>query len=210
MAKEITMQKARSRIASRRRKEMRRTIKHVVSIFSTVFLLSAALYFACKYLILSANAEAPTRDIEFIEKPVEVVVEKQIDRRFETDRQQYQAMIVEIFGDSGSITAQGIVGAESGYNPNREGIHKAGKYEWSTDTYKGECSIGLFQINLAEDGCNGKWVHAAKVPGETMEEKIAWLKVPQNNIKFAKEEIFNKSGFQPWSTYTNGSYKNIK
>lgn len=125
-----------------------------------------------------------------------------------SERQQIIEYIVEVFGED-SVKALGIAKAESGFNPNKEGIHRAGHYSWSSPTYKGECSIGLFQINLAEDGCEGKWVHASKVPGKTFQEKIDWLKVPENNIMFAKENIFDNSGWSPWSTYTNGSYKNI-
>lgn len=136
-------------------------------------------------------------------KPVVVQADLSLD-----ETQTILVEIIKAFPEQ-SLVAQAIAKAESGLNPNREGIHEAGKYEWSSDTYKGECSIGLFQINLAEDACRGKKVHWDKVPGETLEEKIAWLKVPENNIKIARE-IYEARGFKPWSTYTSGSYKNFK
>lgn len=65
-----------------------------------------------------------------------------------------------------------------------------------------EYSVGIFQINLY----NAKhWIHAKKVPGETMEQKIEWLKNPYNNTLIAYK-IFTDSGFEPWSGYTSGRY----
>ncbi|MHA1400179.1 MAG: hypothetical protein ACTSQE_07505 [Candidatus Heimdallarchaeaceae archaeon] len=118
---------------------------------------------------------------------------------------EIEELIHNAFKDEGDI-AVAIAKAESRLNPNREGIHKAGKHKWSSDTYKGECSIGLFQINLASDACNGRPVHASKIPGDTLEAKIAWLKIPENNIKIAKQ-LYERQGFYPWSTYTNGAYE---
>jgi hypothetical protein len=136
-------------------------------------------------------------------KPVVVQADLNLDTT-----QTILVEIIKAFPEK-SLVAQAVAKAESGLNPNREGIHAAGKYDWSSDTYKGECSIGLFQINLAEDGCKGRKVHWDKAEGETLEEKIAWLKVPANNIKVARQ-IYEESGFKPWSTYTNGSYQNFK
>lgn len=65
-----------------------------------------------------------------------------------------------------------------------------------------EYSVGIFQINLYN---KSHLIHASKVPGETMEEKIEWLKEPQNNVLMAYW-IFTKSGWYPWSAYTNGAY----
>lgn len=123
------------------------------------------------------------------------------------DDSDIQKMIEDYFPEDPD-TAQAISKAESGHNPNKEGIHRAGKYSWSTDTYKGECSIGLFQINLAEDGCQGRYIHGSKVPGETIEEKIAWLKVPENNLKIARQIKDGRGNWSAWSTYTSGTYKN--
>lgn len=98
--------------------------------------------------------------------------------------------------------------SESGMGSEKTLMVRAGNYEWSHEGYKGECSVGLFMINLAEDGCHGKWIHAGKVPGKTMEEKIAWLKIPENNITIAKY-IYEHAGqsFGAWSGYTGDGYK---
>lgn len=125
-----------------------------------------------------------------------------------SEKQEIMHLIIDAFGDA-SPKAIAVAKAESGLDANKEVFMKAGHYSWSSPTYPGECSVGIFMINLAEDGCKGKWVHASKVPGETIEEKIEWLKIPENNIDFAKEYIFEKSGWNPWSAYTNGSYKNL-
>lgn len=101
--------------------------------------------------------------------------------------------IQEVFGEDGDV-AIAVAKAESGLENDRENRSPV------------ECSIGLFQINLAKDYCNGKWVHASKVPGDTMDEKIEWLKDPYNNIDMAKK-IYDASGFRPWSVFTNGWYK---
>jgi len=65
-----------------------------------------------------------------------------------------------------------------------------------------EYSVGIFQINLFN---KSHWIHAKKVPGKTMEEKIEWLKDPYNNTLIA-HKIFSDSGFQPWAGYTGGRY----
>lgn len=118
----------------------------------------------------------------------------------------YDDLLIKYFGDEWKI-ARAIAMAESHMNWSREGIHRAGRHSWSSEDYKGECSIGGFQVNIAADACNGKKVHWSKIPGETLEDKIAWLKVPENNIKIAYEIYKARGNFTAWSTYTNGKYK---
>lgn len=65
-----------------------------------------------------------------------------------------------------------------------------------------EYSVGLFQINLYN---SKQWIHAGRIPGETMGEKAEWLKDPFNNTLYAYW-VFKKSGWNPWSAYTNGNY----
>lgn len=136
----------------------------------------------------------------------EVIKEVEVDRTFTTEKQQIIAQIVEVFGDD-APRAIAVAKAESGFKPGTENRGRAGTL---SPTYKGECSIGIYQINLASDGCQGTKVHWSKVPGETMEEKIAWLKIPKNNIKIAKQ-IYDAAGksFSPWGAYSSGSYKNL-
>lgn len=66
-----------------------------------------------------------------------------------------------------------------------------------------EYSVGVFQINLFN---SRGWVHAAKVPGTDMAEKIAWLKNPFNNVDMAYRIYTEWGGFNAWSAYTNGAY----
>lgn len=66
-----------------------------------------------------------------------------------------------------------------------------------------EYSVGIFQINLFN---KDHTIHAGKIPGETMEEKIEWLKNPFNNTLVAFK-IFKDSGFYPWSAYKRGDIR---
>jgi hypothetical protein len=104
-----------------------------------------------------------------------------------------QEQIEEVFGQEASL-ALAIFRCESGLNP------KALK----SDNI--EHSVGIAQINIASHRGRGKKVHWAKVPGETVEEKTAWLMESSNNIKTAKR-IQSKSGWGAWSTFKNGCYK---
>lgn len=111
------------------------------------------------------------------------------------DDNPIEAYIYEVFDDEYE-TALAIAKAESGLKRDKENKSEV------------ECSIGLFQINLAKDYCNGKWVHAGKVPGDTMDEKIEWLKNSENNVDMARR-IYERSGFYPWSVYLNQVFKNF-
>lgn len=82
---------------------------------------------------------------------------------------------------------------------------KRGDWPWYVNRSPVECSVGVFQINLAKDYCNGKWVHAKNIPGNTIDEKIVWLQDPINNTKTAIK-IMKTSGFTPWSVYKNKTY----
>ena len=68
-----------------------------------------------------------------------------------------------------------------------------------------EHSVGVFQINLAREYGNGRWVHWAKVPGDTLEEKAEWLKDPHNNCEIAKI-IKDTQGLTAWSVYSDQKY----
>lgn len=175
------------------------------------FLVLAALstWYIAERLNLSPvqSASAPTFEVVEVEKTIEVTKEVPVDYTFETDKARIQAMILAAFPEDG-LRAQAVAKAESGFDPNKENFGRAGSIP-SLPNYKGECSVGLFQINLAQDGCQGEWVHAKNIPGKTIEEKIAWLKVPENNIKYAKEHLYEAQGWKPWSAYTNGSYRNF-
>lgn len=66
-----------------------------------------------------------------------------------------------------------------------------------------ENSIGLFQINIQSATTK---IHWSRIPGKTLEEKKTWLEDPYNNTLMAYW-IFSKSGWFPWSAFTNGSYE---
>lgn len=130
----------------------------------------------------------------------------QQDYSLET-REDIENYILEVFGEEIGKVAIAVGMSESHLIPEKTLIADAGHYSWSSPTYKGECSVGLFMINLASDGCNGKRVHYDKVPGDTLEQKIEWLKDPKNNIDFAKKIYDSRGNFTAWSAYTGGGYK---
>ena len=128
-----------------------------------------------------------------IYKVTHVLPQERINKRPLKTIGTIEEEIRKVFGIFSNI-ALAVATAESHLKPNA--ILKTPR----------ECSVGLFQINLARNYCRGKWIHAGKVPGKTMDEKIKWLQNPINNIKIAKQ-IFDASGnFNPWSTYANGDY----
>lgn len=137
---------------------------------------------------------SPTPDEKY-EKLIEVVEEAETN-----PKEQIKEKIREVFGEDAEI-AIAIATAESGLVSDKSNV-------WGdpNNPKRGECSIGLFQINLKSNGCEGVNVHASKIPGDTLEEKIEWLKVPENNILIAKF-IYGSSGWYPWSVYKNGKYK---
>ncbi len=117
-------------------------------------------------------------------------------------KEEIRQMIKEAFPEDPKVAVAVGTSESVGLNPNAENRGKA------NGKYKGECSIGLFQINLRSDGCMGKPVHWDKVPGETLEAKVAWLKVPKNNIKIARDiYVIRGKNWLAWGAYTNGSYK---
>lgn len=62
-----------------------------------------------------------------------------------------------------------------------------------------EYSVCSFQINIK--------AHFGKIPGRNFEEKETWLKDPLNCILMAKIVKDFSESWNPWSAYTNGSYK---
>ena len=82
-------------------------------------------------------------------------------------------------------TAIAIAWAECGFNPNCKNYTAR------------ETSVGLYQINLK--------AHWDKVPGNTFEEKEAYLLNPFNNVLVARV-IYLESNWYPWSSFTNQSY----
>ena len=94
------------------------------------------------------------------------------------------SMISEEFGDDAKV-AIAVARAESGLNPETKGDTHI---EFERDGKIMGHSCGLFQIRV--------------LPGRPDCET---LKDPKFNIEYAKK-LFDRSGFQPWSAYKNGSY----
>jgi len=69
---------------------------------------------------------------------------------------------------------------------------------------KHEYSVGLWQINIQSRSAK---VHFDRIPGDTLEQKIEWLKDPYNNTLMAYW-IFSNSYWYPWRAYTSGNYLN--
>jgi hypothetical protein len=107
--------------------------------------------------------------------------------KISTDIKQY---IKTIFGKDARI-ACAIARAESGFKTDAQLKSSV------------ENSNGIFQINLESDYAK---VHYDRVPGNNLEEKIEWLSDPYNSTLMAYW-IYTKSGFNPWSVFTSGKYK---
>jgi hypothetical protein len=65
-----------------------------------------------------------------------------------------------------------------------------------------EVSVGLFQINLKNEKT---FIHYDRIPGNTEEQKIEWLKSPYNNALYAYW-VYSESDWFPWTTYSDGKY----
>ena len=115
----------------------------------------------------------------------------------ESNVKQYLALK---FGFDAPI-AWGIIRAESNRNWKSGELNTRSIFKTPY-----ECSVGLFQINLADGHCDGKWIHAYKVRGDTIEDKIENLYSYKYNIDVAYQ-IYLRQGFVPWSTFADGRYK---
>lgn len=116
------------------------------------------------------------------------------------EREAIHQYIRVIFGPAAS-TAYAISLAE-GKAPNRYN----GEVVYNTKAIRktaSELSIGIFQINLKSEYAK---VHFDRIPGTSLEEKIAWLQNPYNNTLFAYWVYATHANFEPWSVYTGGVY----
>jgi len=73
-----------------------------------------------------------------------------------------------------------------------------------------EYSVGVFQINLADNYGTGRKVHWDKVEGETLRAKADWLQVPRNNVDLAHTMSRGGTSWGAWSAFTNSSYKQFE
>ena len=70
-----------------------------------------------------------------------------------------------------------------------------------------EYSVGCYQLNLADNYGYGNKIHWNKVPGDTLEEKEAWLLNPKNNIDLAYEMSNGGTSWGAWSAHGDGMWK---
>jgi len=179
-----------------------------LSLFITLTVtISGTLHFNKPQIVQVQAVEQPSA-VEVIEPQAGqvVVTAPTPTARPVSENERIKNLIRETFGDNGEL-AIAIGMSESHLIPTRTLFASKGAHSWIDDSYKGECSVGLFMVNLASDNCEGKRVHYDKVPGNTLQDKIAWLKVPENNIKFAKKLYDERGNFTAWSGYTGGGYK---
>ena len=110
-------------------------------------------------------------------------------------REEIEAYVRKIFGRDANV-ALAVSHHECGYT------HK--HYPKCHLKSGVEHSVGLFQINLYN---SKQWIHAGRIPGVAMEEKVLWLENPFNNTLYAYW-VFKTSGFNPWTAYSKGAYLN--
>lgn len=109
------------------------------------------------------------------------------------EQEKIEAYIKTIFGNQGRVA---IAVSRNECGPTNK------TYPGCVYHTPAEYSVGIFQINLYN---SSHWIHAKKVPGDTMEQKAEWLKNPYHNTLIAYK-IYTDSGFNPWSAYTSNRY----
>lgn len=98
---------------------------------------------------------------------------------------QYEPAIAR-YNDWNISTMLAIMMAESGCHPDHI----------NNDSSTGDYSVGLFQINLFGALTNSR-------------PSADWLLNPTNNIDYA-HKLYERSGYNPWTTYTSGKYLKYK
>lgn len=87
---------------------------------------------------------------------------------------------------SNALIARGVMGGESGFNPNAD---------------NGICCVGLMQMNLNHAGKYG-------IPAG-QEAATKWLKNSVNNIESAYK-LWQDQGWDAWEAFTNGSFRKFQ
>lgn len=137
---------------------------------------------------------------------IEPAVAKTEDTSSLTVEQMKAISIIRAFNGKADPVLALAVSMGEGFRSNGENRGEAKRLK-NGKWYSGECSIGLLQINLRKNACKGDYVHWDKVPGETLNDKIEWLKDFDNNANLGATIFEDWGGFKPWSSYTSGSYK---
>lgn len=176
----------------------------LIAIFFVLFLIECAYFKIYEHVVL------PNMEVKAYEKLSTVTLEEYSKAETENreltaelevfkakypnpTREEIEKYIKLIFG-SEARTAIAVSHFECGYtNKNYPKCHLK---------TQAEHSVGIFQINLYN---SKQWIHAGRIPGNTMEEKVLWLENPFNNTLYAYW-VFKTSSWNPWSAYTSGRY----
>ena len=143
--------------------------------------------------IVGAQVLAPTDNIVYVDRVVEVIREVEVDRTFKSEKQQIMAYIVQVFGEDAPDAIQ-IAKCESGLNP--ETIGDTNLMSHNNGELVGD-SIGIFQVRTGGEGWN-----RAKANEMSAEEFRVYLKDYKKNIDYAKT-IFDQGGWSPWYNCMN-------
>lgn len=107
-----------------------------------------------------------------------------------SEKEQIIQYITEVFGKDAPDAIK-IMQCESRGNPETVGDTHIMSYDHKWGEMVGD-SIGLFQIRVGGEGWN-----RARANSMSADEFRKWLRVPNNNIKYAKT-IFDKRGWSAW------------
>ena len=143
--------------------------------------------------LVGAQVLAPTDNIVYVDRVVEVIREVEVDRTFKSEKQQIMAYIVQVFGEDAPDAIQ-IAKCESGLNP--ETIGDTNLMSHNNGELVGD-SIGIFQVRTGGEGWN-----RAKANGMSAEEFRVYLKDYKKNIDYAKT-IFDQRGWSAWYNCMN-------
>lgn len=132
--------RSRSRLSINRRIERIKTELKVLG--GLVVLYCASNIVSNAYILHPVNVLANSdREVVTIEKPVEVIKEIEVDRKFTSQKQQIMAYMIEKFGDNADDAITILNKCEnSEFNPNAVN-HNA----------NGTCDVGVMQINTKCD-----------------------------------------------------------
>lgn len=161
--------------------------KHLTS----QWIISAATY----DLDRTQSAMAPIQRLNEENNQLESELETFKSKYPDPKREEIEKYVKLIFGKDAN-TALAVSHHECGYtNKTYPKCHLESSVEHS---------IGLFQVNLYNQK---QWIHAGRIPGNTMAEKTKWLENPFNNTLYSYW-VYQTSGWSPWSAYSTGRYLN--
>ncbi len=120
------------------------------------------------------------------------------------------AVAVTLWSPTDAVTAVAISGAESswtltaaGDRPNEfDPVVYAELLPWTCPPYTSNAptSIGPWQVNLSNRGV---------LPYTNNCANMQWLMASWSNSAQAAHALWQRDGFQPWATYTDGRYRNF-